>query len=157
MSLRIRLTFPLSLKNPNTNQTANKIHYVEKLNKENSSCRQRPRPSPVAILRNQSRWEQSCSSVKHHSVLFRPLSGAESSGPPTGAAPALARNVAIIGLLSTSATEPNPGGSLSRPPVVHYGPHSALIRANPVWWAPARSPVSAHILHTGCVRWQGTF
>lgn len=41
-------------------------------------------------------------------------------------------NVAIIGLLSTSATEPNAGGSLSQPPVVHYGPHSALIRANPL-------------------------
>lgn len=49
-------------------------------------------------------------------------------------------NVAIIGLLSTSATEPNAGGSLSQPPVVHYGPHSALIRANPQWWAPARAP-----------------
>lgn len=42
-------------------------------------------------LRNQSRWEQSCSSVRHHSVLFHPLSGAESSGPPAGAAPTLAR------------------------------------------------------------------
>lgn len=41
-------------------------------------------------------------------------------------------NVVIIGLPSTSANEPNAGGSLSQPPVVHYGPHSALIRANPL-------------------------
>lgn len=36
VSLRIRLTFPLSLKNPNTNQTANKIYYVEKLSTKKS-------------------------------------------------------------------------------------------------------------------------
>lgn len=93
----------------------------------NWSCRQRPRP-PSAAIRGIRAAESRAAAPSSITLL----SGAESCRPPTGAAPALARNAALIGLLSTSATEPNAGGSLSRPPVVHYGPHSALIRANPV-------------------------
>lgn len=44
-------------------------------------------------------------------------------------------NVVIIGLPSTSANKPNAGRSLSQPPVVHYGLHSALISANSLWWS----------------------
>ncbi len=74
----------LLLSNQNTNQAANKIcceETVEDFISQNklvvlaaSFCHR---------VRERSSWEQSFSSVKHHSVLFRPLSGAESSRPPT--------------------------------------------------------------------------
>lgn len=65
-------------------------------------------------------------------------------------------NVVIIGSPSFSVTEPNAGGSFNQPPVVHYGTHSSLIRANPLWWAPP-APVSVGVLvHTGPPRRWGS-
>lgn len=97
-----------------------------------------PIPS-CCCLRNRSSWEQSFSAVKHHSVLVSPSERSRKQRGRPRQSVGSGVNVAIIGLPSTSATEPNAGGSLSQPPVVHYGPHSALIRANPPWWAPARA------------------
>lgn len=101
--------------------------------------------------------ESGFSSVKHHSVLLRPPSRAQSSGPPTAESAGSGVNVAIIGLLSTSAAQPNAGGSLSQPPVVHYGPHSALIRANPPWWAPARALCQHASSTQAAVQWRRAF
>lgn len=137
-----------------------------------STANDDPIPS-CCCLRNRSSWEQSFSAVKHHSVLVSPSERSRKQRGRPRQSVGSGVNAAIIALPSTSATEPNAGGSLSQPPVVPYGPHSALIRANPPWWAPARAscqhasstraalddrerfrrvtgePLSKRVLHTG--------
>lgn len=120
-----------------------------------STANDDPIPS-CCCLRNRSSWEQSFSAVKHHSVLVSPSERSRKQRGRPRQSVGSGVNAAIIALPSTSATEPNAGGSLSQPPVVPYGPHSALIRANPPWWAPARASCQ-HASSTRAALDDGTF